>query len=132
MEKEHLNALTQSIIGAALEVHRELGPGRLEQAYEACLTFELLNKGFTVERQKLLPLVYKGHPLDIAGYRLDLLVEGAVIVEVKAVEKLDPVHTAQLLSYLRFTSCRVGLLFNFNVKWLTEHGLRRVVNGFPD
>jgi GxxExxY protein len=132
MEKEQLNALTQSIIGAALEVHRELGPGLLEQAYEACLAFELLNKGLTIERQKLLPLVYKGHPLDLGGYRLDLLVEGAVIVEVKAVEKLDPVHSAQLLSYLRFASCRVGLLFNFNVKWLTEHGLKRVVNGFPD
>jgi GxxExxY protein len=132
VKTEDLNALTQSIIGSALEVHRELGPGLLEQAYEACLAFELLNKGFTVERQKLLPLVYKGHSLDLGGYRLDLLVEGVVIVEVKAVEKLDPVHSAQLLSYLRFASCRVGLLFNFNVKWLTEHGLKRVVNAFSE
>ena len=132
MEKEHLNALTHAIISAALEVHRELGPGLLEQAYEACLVFELLNKGFTIERQKLLPLVYKGHPLGLGGYRLDLLVEGVVIVEVKAIEKLEPVHSAQVLSYLRFASCRVGLLFNFNVKWLTEQGLKRIVNGFPD
>jgi GxxExxY protein len=129
--KEQLNALTQSIIGAALEVHRELGPGLLEQASEACLVFELLNKGFTIERHKLLPLVYKNRPLDLGGYRLDF-VNGAVIVEVKAVEKLEPVHSAQLLSYLRFASCRVGLLFNFNVKWLIEHGLKRAVNGFPD
>jgi GxxExxY protein len=132
MEKERLNTLTQAIIGAALEVHRELGPGLLEQAYEACLAFELLSKRFRIERQKLLPLAYKGHPLDVGGYRLDLLVEGLVIVEVKAVEKLEPVHSAQLLSYLRFASCRVGLLFNFNVKWLIEDGLKRVVNGFPE
>ena len=132
MEKDQPNLLTQLIIGAALEVHRVLGPGLLEQAYEACLAFELLNKRLTIERQKLLPLVYKGHPLGVGGYRLDLLVEGVVIVEVKAVEKLEPIHSAQLLSYLRFASCPVGLLFNFNVKWLTEHGLTRVVNGFPE
>jgi len=132
MEKERLNTLTQAIIGAALEVHRELGPGLLEQAYEACLAFELLSKRFRIERQKLLPLAYKGHPLDVGGYRLDLRVEGLVIVEVKAVEKLEPVHSAQLLSYLRFASCRVGLLFDFNVKWLIEDGLKRVVNGFPE
>jgi len=104
----------------------------LEQAYEACLAFELLSKRFRIERQKLLPLAYKGHPLDVGGYRLDLRVEGLVIVEVKAVEKLEPVHSAQLLSYLRFASCRVGLLFDFNVKWLIEDGLKRVVNGFPE
>jgi GxxExxY protein len=132
VQKEQLNALTQSIIAAALEVHRELGPGLLEQAYEACLAFELLSRGLAIERQKALPLTYKSHPLDFVGYRIDLLVEGAVVVEVKAVDKLEPVHSAQLLSYLRFASCPVGLLFNFNVKWLTEHGLRRVVNGFPE
>lgn len=132
MDKEQLNALTQSIIGAALEVHRELGPGLLEQAYEACLTFELLARGLHVERQKAVPVSYKRQPLDFVGYRLDLLVEQAVVVEVKAVEKLEPVHAAQLLSYLKFADCRVGLLFNFNVKWLTEHGLKRVVNGFPE
>jgi GxxExxY protein len=132
VNKEQLNALTQSIIGAALEVHRELGPGMLEQAYEACLAFELLSRGFKIERQKALPVTYKRQPLDFVGYRIDLLVEDAVVIEVKAVEKFEPVHSAQLLSYLRFAQCRVGLLFNFNVKWLTEHGLKRVVNGFPE
>jgi GxxExxY protein len=131
VEKEQLNAITQSIIGAAIEVHRELGPGLLEQVYEACLTFELLGRGLLLERQKALPLAYKGQRLDFS-YRVDLLVEGVVVVEVKAIEKLEPVHSAQLLSYLRFASCPVGLLFNFNVKWLTEHGLKRVVNGFPE
>jgi GxxExxY protein len=131
VNKERLNAITQLIIGAAIEVHRELGPGLLEQVYEACLAFELLALGLAFERQKALPLAYKGHPLDF-NYRIDLLVEGAVIVEVKALEKFDPVHSAQLLSYLRFASCPVGLLFNFNVKWLTEQGLKRVVNGFPE
>ena len=132
MEKDRLNALTQSIIGAALEVHRELGPGLLEQAYEACLSFELSGRGLKIERQKALPVRYKNQPLDFVGYRVDLLVEDAVVVEVKAVEKLEPVHSAQLLSYLRFADCRVGLLFNFNVKWLTNQGLKRVVNGFPE
>jgi len=132
VDKERLNAITQSIIGAALEVHRELGPGLLEQAYEACLAFELLSRGFRIERQKAVPVAYKRQRLDFAGYRIDLLVEDAVVVEVKAIEKLEPVHSAQLLSYLKFSDCRVGLLLNFNVKWLTEHGLKRVVNGFPE
>ena len=126
-----LNALTQSIIGSAIEVHRQLGPGLLEQAYEACLSAELISRGIAIERQKQLPLIYKGQKLD-CGYRIDLLVEGAVIVEVKAVEALEPVHSAQLLSYLRFAACQVGLLFNFNVKWLTDQGLKRVVNGFQE
>ena len=125
------NATTQAIIGAAIEVHRHLGPGLLEQAYEACLLSELLSRGHTAERQKALPLTYKGQQLD-CGYRVDLHVDGAVIVEVKAVERLEPVHSAQLLSYLRFAACSVGLLFNFNVKWLTKDGLKRVVNGFQE
>ena|SRR5215467_15513095 len=132
MDKEQLNALTEAIIAAALEVHRELGPGLLEQAYEACLTYELLAQGYRVERQKALPLTYKKHVLDFVGYRLDSLVEDAVVVEVKSVEKLERVHSAQLLSYLRFANCRVGLLLNFNVSWLTNDGLKRVVNGFPE
>jgi GxxExxY protein len=114
VEKERLNALTQTIIGAAIEVHRELGPGLLEQVYEACLAFELLGRGLEIERQKALPLAYKGQRLDFS-YRIDLLVEGVVVV-----------------SYLRFASCPVGLVFNFNVKWLTDQGLKRVVNGFPE
>jgi GxxExxY protein len=103
----------------------------LEQAYEACLSAELISRGLTIERQKQLPLTYKGRRLD-CGYRIDLLVEGVVIVEVKTVEKLEAVHSAQLLSYLRFAACQVGLLFNFNVKWLTDQGLKRVVNGFHE
>ena len=92
MTKEQLNAITQLIIGAALEVHRELGPGLLEQAYEACLVFELLARGLPVERQKSVPVRYKGQSLDFVGYRIDLLVQGAVVVEVKAIVRLEPVH----------------------------------------
>jgi len=102
----------------------------LESAYEACLMFELLDKGLRVEREKPLPLVYRGHRLD-CGYRLDLLVEDAIIVEVKAIERLERVHSAQLLSYLRQLKLKLGLLFNFNVKWLQD-GIKRVVNAFPE
>lgn len=129
--KERFDTLTQSIIGAALEVHRELGPGLLENAYQACLTFELLNRGFSIERQKPLPVVYKDQRLD-CGYRLDLVVEGAVIVEIKAVERLERGHSVQLLSYLRFAKCPIGLLFNFHAGFLTRDGLRRVVNNLPE
>jgi len=130
--KGQLNSITESVIGAALEVHRELGPGLLEQAYEACLLFELLSRGFKVERQKALPIRYKEQPLDFVGYRIDLLVENAVVVEVKAIERLEPVHAAQLLSYLKFADCRVGLIINFKVKWLVAQGVKRVVNAFPE
>jgi GxxExxY protein len=129
--KEHLNALTQTIISAAIAVHRELGPGMLESAYEACLAFELLDRGLFVERQKALPLIYRGQTLD-CGYRIDLMVARLVIVEIKAVERFERVHSAQLLSYLRLSGCKVGLLLNFNVKWLVDDGIKRVVNGFPD
>ena len=123
---EKINKITEAIIGAAIEVHRTLGPGLLESAYEACLVFELIQRGFQVERQKALPLIYKGMNVD-AGYRLDLLVNGLVIVEIKAVEKLAPIHTAQLLSYLRLSECKIGLLINFNVK-LLKHGIKRLAN----
>ena len=129
--KDQLNKITETIIGAAIEVHRELGPGLLEAAYEACLCIELIKRGLTVERQKATPLMYRGVHVG-TGYRVDLLVENAVVVEVKAVDRIDPVHLAQVLSYLRFMSCKVGLLLNFNVKWLAENGIRRVVNDFPD
>ena len=129
-ERERLNQLSNVIIGAALRVHDELGPGMLESAYEACLMFELVDKGLRVEREKPLPLVYRGYRLD-CGYRLDLLVEGAIIVEVKAIERLERVHSAQLLSYLRQLKLKLGLLFNFNVKWLQD-GIKRVVNAFPE
>jgi GxxExxY protein len=129
--KEQLNALTHQIIGAAIDVHHELGPGMLENAYEACLQYELIDRGFVVERQKALPLVYRGQVIE-CGYRIDLLVQQLVIVEVKAIERFARVHQAQLRSYLRQSDCKVGLLINFNVKWLTEDGIKRVVNGFPD
>jgi GxxExxY protein len=107
-----LDKITQEIIAAAIEVHRELGPGLLESAYEDCLAFELAARGLPVERQKRLPLTYKGKPVGV-GYRLDLLVGGSVIVEVKSVDRLEAVHTAQVLSYLHLAGCSVALLLNF-------------------
>src|SRR5262245_19767825 len=103
----------------------------LESAYEACLFFELVDRGWAVQRQVPLPLTYRGRVLD-CGYRIDLLVEDSVIVEVKSIERFDRVHFAQLRSYLRLRRCKVGLLVNFNVKWLVRDGIRRMVNGFPD
>jgi GxxExxY protein len=120
-----LNKLTGQIIGAAIEVHRHLGPGLLESAYETCLAFELERVGLAVERQKALPLVYKEIRLD-QGYRVDLLVEGKVVVELKVVDQIAPVHEAQVLSYLRFSGCKIGLLLNFNVKVLKD-GIRRFI-----
>jgi GxxExxY protein len=131
MRMQHpLNVLTELIIGAAIDVHREIGPGLLENAYEACLAFELLRRNLNIERQKPLPICYQGQRLD-CGYRIDLLVEAAVIVEIKSVEKLDRVHFAQMLSYLRFADCHVGLLVNFNVAWLSRDGIKRIVHDFP-
>ena len=118
-EKEELNRITQAIIGAAIEVHKQLGPGLLESAYEACTAFELVERGLQVEQQKSLPLSYKQVRLD-CGYRLDLLVEEKVIVEIKAVDKLLPIHEAQLRSYLKLTKCKAGLLINFNVQKLVR------------
>ena len=120
-----LNRLTGQVIGAAIEVHRHLGPGLLESAYETCLAYELEDRGLSYERQRALPLVYKEFRLD-QGYRADLLVEQQVVVEVKAVERLAPVHEAQVLSYLKLSECKAGLLLNFNVKLLRE-GIRRFV-----
>lgn len=119
--------LSHEIIKAALKVHSVLGPGLLESAYEACLLYELQKAGFRVASQVPLPLVYESVKLDI-GYRLDLLVEELVIVEIKAIEKIEVVHKAQLLSYLRMSKKSLGLLLNFNVVHLKE-GLHRVVNG---
>ena len=124
--KTELNKITEIIIGAAMAVHRELGPGLLESAYEACLAYELPDRGLSVERQKALPVRYRGVNVD-CGYRRDLLVEGKVIVELKAVERLEAIHKAQLISYLKLSGCKVGLLINFNVKVLKD-GIRRLVN----
>ena len=126
--RDELNQISGKIIELAIAVHRELGPGMLEGAYEVCLVHELVRNGLKVERQVVLPIVYQGITLD-AGYRLDLIVEESVIVELKTVERLHPVHEAQLLSYLRMSDMRLGLLINFNVKLLRD-GIKRVVNKF--
>jgi GxxExxY protein len=130
-EAARLNRLTEQIIAAAIAVHRVLGPGLLESAYETCLFHELVTRGLKVERQKPLPLVYEGVKLDCA-YRMDLVVEDSVIVEVKSVTKLDRVHEAQMVSYLKISELRVGLVLNFNVKVLAQGGIMRKVNGFPE
>lgn len=127
VDKEKLNELTETIIGAAIRVHRELGPGLLESTYEACLSYELAQAGLVVERQTALPVRYRGVNLD-CGYRIDLLVDKLVIVELKAVDRLEPIHEAQLLSYLKLSGCNVGLLINFNVKML-RNGIRRMIHG---
>jgi GxxExxY protein len=117
--------LTGQIIGAAIEVHRELGPGLLEFAYQACLARELALRKVPYEQEKSLPVEYKGILLD-CGYRLDFIVAGKVVVELKAVDKVHPVHEAQLLTYLKLTGCKVGLLINFNVPVL-KNGIKRMV-----
>ena len=126
---EQANKITEAIIGAAISVHRELGPGLLESAYEACLFYELRQLGLSVERQKPLPVVYKEVSLD-CGYRLDLVVESFIIVELKAIEKVTPLHKAQLLSYLELAKCPLGLLINFNV-YVLKDGVHRLVNNWP-
>lgn len=126
----NLDELTSAIIGSAIEIHRELGPGLFESAYEACLTYDLQQKEFQIERQKALPIVYRGIQLDEA-YRLDVVVENAVILELKSVESLLPIHTAQLLSYLKLSGMHVGLLINFNVPVLKD-GIKRVVNEYTE
>ena len=119
-----VNRVTDQILGAAIEVHRVLGPGLLESAYESCLAFELGLRQVPVERQMNLPVRYKDHLVE-SGFRVDLLVDGLVVVELKAVEKLLPIHQAQILTYLKLTGCRVGLLLNFNVKRLKDGGIQR-------
>ena len=127
--KADLNQTTATIISAAIDVHRELGPGLLESAYETCLAYELAERGLDVRRQVEQPVTYRGVHLD-CGYRIDLLVDG-VVVELKAVNSLNAVHKAQVLSYLKLSGCQMGLLINFNVKLLKD-GVQRIVNGFQD
>jgi len=129
--KDRLNAISDKVIGAAIEVHRALGPGLLESAYEACLAYEFEKRGLSIEKQKPLPIVYDNVRIDCA-YRIDFVVDDEVIVEVKAVEHLNSVHEAQLISYLRLTKKKLGLLINFNVKRLIDDGIRRRVNDFPE
>jgi len=124
---EELNKITEDIIGAAIEVHRHFGPGLLESAYRECLRYELLQRGYDTRREVPLPLIYKDVKLD-CGYRLDLLVNDAVIVEIKSVENLAGIHEAQLLSYLKISGGKIGLLLNFNVKMLKHGGIKRLAN----
>ena|SRR6266478_3799347 len=126
----NINQVSQVIIGAAIEVHRTLGPGLLESAYEQCLSHEFSLRQIPFERQKPLPVQYKGVELD-CGYRLDFLVSGMVVVEVKAIEVLLPIHQAQLLSYLKLGEWKLGLLINFHAPLLRE-GIKRVVLGLEE
>jgi GxxExxY protein len=121
------NSIGETILGCAIKVHRALGPGLLENAYEACLAHELFKAGLAYKRQVILPVIYDGQKID-AGYRLDLLVADLVVVEVKAVEKLIELHHAQLLSYLKLGRYRLGYVLNFNVPVMKD-GIRRLVNG---
>jgi GxxExxY protein len=129
LDREALNDLSRLIITKGIEVHSKLGPGLLESVYRTCLAYELRKAGLHVTAEQLVPVFYDGELQLDNGYRLDLLVAHEIIVEVKAVEKLLPVHLAQLLSYLRLADKRLGLLLNFNSTRLV-HGLRRVVNNF--
>jgi GxxExxY protein len=126
----HCTDLTSAIIGAAIRVHRQLGPGLLESAYEACLAYELTKRGFSVERQKAVPLIYQTVKLD-CGFRADLVVEGEVVVELKCKEAIHPVDEAQLLSHLRLLNIPIGLLINFHVVLLKD-GIKRMVNNYRE
>ncbi len=125
-----INSITEKVIGGAIQVHRELGPGLLEAAYEACLSVELAGRGLSIERQCAVPLLYRGTPVE-CGFRMDMLVERRVVVELKCVTRFDQVHTAQMITYLKLSHCCVGLLINFNVLVLKD-GIRRIVLNFPE
>jgi GxxExxY protein len=120
------NELSKIVFDCALKVHQKLGPGLLESAYEECLFYELNKTGLDVQKQKALPLVYEDVKLEI-GYRLDIIIENKLIIEIKSVEALNDVHFAQLLTYLKLTNCKLGLLINFNVT-LIKNGIKRIVN----
>lgn len=117
--------LTKEIIGAAIEVHKLLGPGLLESAYEECLSYELKQRGLSINRQQAVPVVFKDVKLD-CGYRIDILVENKIVVEIKSIDALAPIHTAQVLTYLRFAKKEIGLLINFNVT-LLKNGIKRYI-----
>jgi GxxExxY protein len=120
------NELSKIVFDCALKVHQNLGPGLLESAYEACLFYELKKTGLDIQRQKSLPLIYEEVKLDI-GYRIDIIIENKLILEIKSVEVLNDIHFAQLLTYLKLTDCKLGMLINFNVN-LIKNGIKRVVN----
>jgi len=121
------NEISKVVFDAALKVHKALGPGLLESAYEACLFHELKKTGLKIEKQKSLPLIYEEVKLE-AGYRIDIIIENKFIIEIKAVESLNDVHLAQLLTYLKLSDCKLGMLINFNVS-LIKNGIKRVING---
>jgi GxxExxY protein len=129
-EASYLNSLTERIIRAAIEVHKTLGPGLLESIYRTCTGYELLQDKLQIAQEVPLPVIYKGVRID-AGYRLDMIVNDVVVVEFKSVDALAPIHNAQLLSYLKLSGLKVGLLINFNVKVL-KYGIHRIVNNFPE
>jgi len=126
--RERSNRLTEKIIGCAIEVHKRLGPGLLESAYEECLCYELSQLNISFERQVAMPLTYKGVKLE-CGYKIDLVIDDLVIIELKTVERFHPIHEAQLLSYLKLDGKKLGLLINFHVPVLRD-GIKRVVNSF--
>ena len=128
MDSEDLDRLSKEVIGAAIEVHRVLGPGLLESAYEESLAWELTNRGVKVERQVAIPVRYKELRIE-DGYRIDMLVNKELILELKSVDSFQPVHTAQMLTYLKMTGCKLGLLLNFKVDVMRK-GIKRVVNQF--
>lgn len=123
---EKLNTITEKIIGCAIRVHQQLGPGLFESTYEVCLEYELIQQGLCVKGQKALPVIYDSIKLD-AGYRIDLLVENALIVELKSADAFAPIHEAQLLTYLKLSGKKLGLLINFNVRLLKEGIVRRIM-----
>ena len=123
-----INQITSVIIKNAIKVHKALGQGLLESAYKECLAFELLNDGMFIEKEKPLPLVYKDVRLE-CGYRIDLLAEKIVVVEIKSIEALADIHTAQILTYLKLSKCKIGILINFNVPIL-KYGIKRYINKF--
>ena len=124
------NQITEQIIGAAIKIHRSLGSGLLESAYQECLFYELKKMGLKGEKEKPLPLVYEGVKME-CGYRVDLLVENKIVVEIKSVESLNDIHLAQGLTYLKLTDCKLGLLINFNVVQLIK-GIKRVINKYKE
>jgi len=127
MNENSYNELSRKIIGACIDVHRELGPGLLESVYEECLTFELENLGFYVERQVELPVIYKGHMLS-KTFSMDIVVDELVVIELKAVQEVMPIHHTQMITYMRMARLKLGLLINFNVEFL-RNGIHRKING---
>ncbi|NCC60084.1 MAG: GxxExxY protein [Verrucomicrobiae bacterium] len=125
-----IEVLGNKIIGAAIEVHRELGPGLFESTYERCLVHELKLQGIHAEAQKKQPIIYKGLEID-EGYRIDILVEGSVVLELKVVDQFNDIHMAQLLTYLKMSKCKLGFLLNFKVSMMKD-GIKRVVNQLPE